>query len=136
MGSAIDRVLIANRGEVAVRVIRACRELGIEAVAVHLPGEAGDLHVQLADAGAEIPSFLDPDAILGAAEALAADAVHPGYGYLAESPDFAERVLGCRASRGSARPRWRCAPAGTSWPRGGWPRRRECRWFPGMGGST
>ena len=78
MGCAIDRVLIANRGEVAVRVIRACRELGIEAVAVHLPGEAGDLHVQLADAVREIPSFLDPDAILGAAEALAADAIHPG----------------------------------------------------------
>ena len=96
MGSAIDRVLIANRGEVAVRVIRACRELGIETVAVHLPGEAGDLHVQLADARAEIPSFLDPDAIAGAAEALAADALHPGYGYLAESPDFAEQVAAAK----------------------------------------
>ena len=85
MGCAIDRLLIANRGEMAVRVIRACRELGIEAAAVHLPGESGDRHVRLADVAAAIPSFLDADAMLAAADELGADAIHPGYGYLAEN---------------------------------------------------
>jgi acetyl/propionyl-CoA carboxylase alpha subunit len=92
MGCAIDRLLIANRGEIAVRVTRACRELGIEVAALHLPGEAGEQHVRLADATATIPSFLDANAILSAAAAMEADAIHPGYGYLAENSDFAERV--------------------------------------------
>ena len=92
MGRAIDRLLIANRGEIAVRVTRACRELGIEVAALHLPGEQGEQHVRLADVAATIPSFLDADAILEAAVTMEADAIHPGYGYLAENSGFAERV--------------------------------------------
>jgi len=92
VGVPIRRLLIANRGEIAVRVIRACREAGIEAVAVFEPEDAGALHAELADAAAEIPSYLDGRALIAAAAGAGADAVHPGYGYLAENADFAEAV--------------------------------------------
>jgi acetyl/propionyl-CoA carboxylase alpha subunit len=87
----IRRVLIANRGEIAVRVIRACRELGIEAVVVHEPDDRDALHVSLADETRQVPSYLDVAAVVAAAAGC--DAVHPGYGYLAESPELAEAVL-------------------------------------------
>ncbi len=86
----IRRLLIANRGEIAVRVIRACRELGIEAVAVYEPDDRATLHVELADEAHELPSYLDETALLAAAESC--DAVHPGYGYLAENAGFASKV--------------------------------------------
>ncbi len=92
MGHAIRRLLIANRGEIAVRVIRACRELSIGCAVVHEPAERSALHVELADLAAEVDSYLNGTAIVAAAEALAADAVHPGYGYLAENPEFADLV--------------------------------------------
>ena len=85
--------MIANRGEIAVRVIRACRELGLGCVAVHGPDEPTAMHVELADEAIEIDSFLDGPGLVAAAAAAGADAVHPGYGYLAESADFAESVL-------------------------------------------
>jgi acetyl/propionyl-CoA carboxylase alpha subunit len=87
----IRRLLIANRGEVAVRVIRACRELAIEPVAVFEPDDRDAMHVSLAGEAREISSYLDGDALVAAAGDC--DAVHPGYGYLAENAEFAEAVL-------------------------------------------
>ncbi len=93
------RVLIANRGEIAVRIIRACQELGIETVAVYSEVDADALHVQLADYACDIgpadamQSYLNKAAILAAAKAANADAVHPGYGFLSENAEFAEMVV-------------------------------------------
>ncbi|MFI7632570.1 acetyl/propionyl/methylcrotonyl-CoA carboxylase subunit alpha [Nonomuraea sp. NPDC049400] len=86
-----DRVLIANRGEIAVRVIRTLRTLGITSVAVHTPSDAGARHVLEADLALQVPKYLDIEAIIGAAQAAGAEAVHPGYGFLAENAAFARR---------------------------------------------
>ena len=92
------KVLIANRGEIAVRVIRACRELGIATVAVHSEADAGALHVRFADEAVCIgpasaaQSYLNMPALISAAEITAADAIHPGYGFLSESTKFAQLV--------------------------------------------
>ncbi len=93
MGAEIRRLLIANRGEIAVRVIRACRELGISPLAVHEPGEAAAAHVRVAERAFPVGSYLDGEALVAAALAGEADAVHPGYGFLAEDADFADAVL-------------------------------------------
>jgi acetyl-CoA carboxylase biotin carboxylase subunit len=98
------KVLIANRGEIAIRVIRACRELGIATVAVHSEADAGALHVRFADEAVCIgpppssQSYLNIPALISAAEITAADAIHPGYGFLSESVEFARIVEGCRLS--------------------------------------
>ena len=95
------KVLIANRGEIAVRVIRACRELGIQTVAVHSEADAGALHVRFADQAVCIgpapaaKSYLHIPAIISAAEITAADAIHPGYGFLSENSEFAQVVEKC-----------------------------------------
>ena len=92
------RVLIANRGEIAVRIIRACQEMGIETVAVYSDEDADAMHVRLADYSYNIgpadasESYLNIDALMEAAERTEADAVHPGYGFLSEDADFAEMV--------------------------------------------
>ncbi len=92
------RVLVANRGEIAVRVIRALKELGIETVAIYSEADRNALHVEMADyaicigPAAAKDSYLNFSRILSAAEVSDADAVHPGYGFLAENPDFAELV--------------------------------------------
>ncbi|MEO3869295.1 biotin carboxylase N-terminal domain-containing protein [Nonomuraea sp. B12E4] len=86
-----DRVLIANRGEIAVRIIRTLRRLGIGSVAVHTPSDAGARHVLEADIAVQVPKYLDIEAIVGAARDAGAQAVHPGYGFLAENGAFARR---------------------------------------------
>ncbi len=96
-----SKVLIANRGEIAVRIIRACRELGIRTVAVFSQADAEALHVQLADEAVcigppqAIQSYLKVASIISAAEITGAEAIHPGYGFLAENPRFAEVCEGC-----------------------------------------
>jgi len=89
----VRRLLIANRGEIAVRVIRACRELGIESVAACTQRERGSMAAELADAVASIDSYLDPSALVAAAVESGADAIHPGYGFLSEDPRLAEGAL-------------------------------------------
>lgn len=88
-----DRVLIANRGEIAVRIARTLRALGITSVAVHTPSDAEARHVREADIALQVPKYLDIEAIIGAARAAGAQAVHPGYGFLAENPEFARRCV-------------------------------------------
>jgi acetyl-CoA carboxylase biotin carboxylase subunit len=91
-----DKILIANRGEIALRVLRACKELGIPAVAVHSTADANAMHVRLADESVCIgpppakDSYLNVPALLAACEITGADAVHPGYGFLSENARFAD----------------------------------------------
>jgi acetyl-CoA carboxylase biotin carboxylase subunit len=94
----LEKVLIANRGEIALRILRACRELGIKTVAVHSTADASLKHVLLADESVCIGppssslSYLNMPAIISAAEVTDSVAIHPGYGFLSENADFAERV--------------------------------------------
>ncbi len=93
-----EKILIANRGEIALRVIQACRELGVPTVAVHSTADTDSLHVALADESVCIgppssgESYLDPRRLIPAAKITGADAVHPGYGFLAENAAFAEAL--------------------------------------------
>ncbi|PKO50945.1 MAG: acetyl-CoA carboxylase biotin carboxylase subunit, partial [Betaproteobacteria bacterium HGW-Betaproteobacteria-20] len=93
-----DKILIANRGEIALRVQRACRELGIKTVAVHSEADSEAKYVKLADESVCIgpapsgQSYLNIPAVISAAEVTDAQAIHPGYGFLSENADFAERV--------------------------------------------
>ena len=94
----LEKVLIANRGEIALRVLRACKELGIKTVAVHSTADRDLKHVRLADEAVCIgpppsaQSYLDVPAIISVAELTNADGIHPGYGFLSENADFAEQV--------------------------------------------
>ena len=88
----MKRLLVANRGEIAVRIFRTCGRLGIETVAVAAPDDRQSLHARSADRTVEIESYLDVAAIVAAARQAGADAVHPGYGFLAESAELAEAV--------------------------------------------
>ncbi|MEP1472076.1 MAG: acetyl-CoA carboxylase biotin carboxylase subunit [Halieaceae bacterium] len=94
----LDKVLIANRGEIALRILRACKELGIRTVAVHSTADTELMHVRLADESVcigpapSMESYLNVPAIISAAEVTNASAIHPGYGFLAENADFADQV--------------------------------------------
>src|SRR5215217_3226799 len=88
----IRKLLVANRGEIAARVFRTCRELGIGTVAVVAPDDRGALHARVADEVVEIAGYLAAEEHIRAAKQTGADAIHPGYGFLAENPDFAEAV--------------------------------------------
>src|ERR687890_2571076 len=94
----LEKVVIANRGEIALRILRACRELGIKTVAVHSTADFNQKHVLLADESVCIgppsskDSYLNMPAIISAAEVTDSVAIHPGYGFLSENADFAERV--------------------------------------------
>jgi acetyl-CoA carboxylase, biotin carboxylase subunit len=97
----MHKVLVANRGEIALRVIRACRELGLSTVAVHSQIDADALHVRFADESVcigpspAVASYLNIPSIISAAEITGADAIHPGYGFLAENAEFAEVCQRC-----------------------------------------
>ena len=90
----ITRLLVANRGEIAARIVRTCRRVGIDTVAVSAPDDAGAFHTRLADQTVAVASYLDAGELVRAALAARADAVHPGYGFLAESAALAEAVVG------------------------------------------
>ena len=98
----LKKVLIANRGEIALRIVRACNELGIKTLAVYSEADEQSLHVQLADEAicigpaAGIQSYLKADRIIAAAEIADVDGIHPGYGFLAENADFAEQCAECK----------------------------------------
>ncbi len=98
MATPIKKILIANRGEIALRVMRCCRDLGIQTVAVYSTADRDLKHVRLADEAVCIgpppsaKSYLNVPAIISAAEITRSEAIHPGYGFLSENADFAERV--------------------------------------------
>src|ERR1035441_8283583 len=98
----VNKILIANRGEIALRIIRACKELGVKTVAVYSQADADSLPVHLADESVCIgrapskESYLNIPALISAAEITDAEAIHPGYGFLAENPHFAEVCSSCQ----------------------------------------
>jgi len=98
MGPPFSRVLVANRGEIALRIIRACHELGMEAVAIFSDADSASGHVRAADVGVRLgpappsDSYLRADLIIDAARLTGAEAIHPGYGFLAERASFAREV--------------------------------------------
>jgi acetyl/propionyl-CoA carboxylase alpha subunit len=91
--SAERKLLVANRGEIAVRIFSTCRRLGIGTVAITGPGDAHALHARVADLALDVPSYLDMEAVVAAAKEARASLVHPGYGFLAESAAFAKAVV-------------------------------------------
>ena len=114
------KILVANRGEIALRVQRACRELGIKAVMVYSEADKDAIYVKLAEEAVCIGpapsplSYLNMPAIISAAEVTDAEAIHPGYGFLSENADFAERWSAAASSSSAPRPS-RSASWATRW---------------------
>ena len=102
----LRKVLVANRGEIAVRIIRSCKELGINTVAIHSTADFDAMHVKLADESICIGSeqsknsYLNIPAIITAAEITGADAIHPGYGFLSENHKFVKILEECSSDSG------------------------------------
>ncbi|MGB0582751.1 MAG: biotin carboxylase N-terminal domain-containing protein, partial [Limisphaerales bacterium] len=96
-----EKILVANRGEIAVRIMRTCKEMGIRTVAVYSESDANSMHVQLADEaicigkGVSSDSYLRIDRLISAAEITDVDAIHPGYGFLSENAHFADVCESC-----------------------------------------
>ena len=117
----IKKLLVANRGEIAVRIIRACQELDIETVAVFSEADRDALHVRLADEAYCIgptpasQSYLNFTNIMSVATLTESDAIHPGYGFLSENPDFAEICAACNIKFVGPSPEW--APKNHIWSR-------------------
>ena len=92
------KILVANRGEIAVRIIRACKELGIESVAIYSEADRTSLHTSMADesyligAAPSSESYLNKEKIISLAKEIKVDAIHPGYGYFSENADFIEAI--------------------------------------------
>ena len=111
-----EKLLVANRGEIAVRIIRACKELNIRTVAIYSEADANSMHVQLADEAicigkaAASESYLRIDRIVSAAEITDVDAIHPGYGFLSENAHFADVCESCniRFIGPNSRATWNC----------------------------
>jgi len=87
-----NKILIANRGEIAIRIMRACKELGIKTVAVYSDADKNSMHAQFADEAIHMESYLNADVLIQAALSSQADAIHPGYGFLSENASFARMV--------------------------------------------
>ncbi len=128
-----NRILIANRGEIALRVIRACREMGIEAIAVYSEADKDSMHVRLADQAFCIgpprsaDSYLRIDQIISAAEISGAEAIHPGFGFLSENAHFNEVCRSCKIDFiGPSLRRWKSLVTKT--PLARWQSKRVYLW--------
>ena len=119
----LKKILIANRGEIAVRIIKACQELGIPSVAIYSEADRASLHVQLADEAVcigpppAVESYLNMDRIIQTAHDTGAEAIHPGYGFLAENAEFASR---CEKEKNCFY-RAELQSSGTGWGQGSFP---------------
>ncbi len=135
MTAPFNALLIANRGEIAIRIARACADLGIRSVAVFAEDDAASLHVRKADvalplAGRGVAAYLDMDRLVALALEQGCEAIHPGYGF---SPRTANSPVAAsaRASTSSGRKRKCSTCSATRLPRAPWPSAWRCRWWPG-----